>query len=150
MKLRNIRGPNWVDASVRATMVMEKTTPVTVMTAAAIAVRIWRAASALPELTHDGIVMAPLYAARSSAYVHQNRTTAATTSNVGTTHKVVRNASRRQLARSRYRLTTTRPSIPSRQHPDRSPRLLANTPNVPTRLPGDPAAIVGQTSRERE
>jgi len=33
MKLRNIRGPNCVEASVSATIMIEKTTPTTVMTA---------------------------------------------------------------------------------------------------------------------
>ena len=40
MKLRSIRGPNWVDASVNVTIVMEKTMPTTVITDAAIEVRI--------------------------------------------------------------------------------------------------------------
>ena len=64
-KLRSMRGPNWVDASVSATIVIENTSPTTVMTAAAIPMRIWRAASAEPLLTHDGRVRSPLYAARS-------------------------------------------------------------------------------------
>jgi hypothetical protein len=37
MKLRIIRGPNCCDASVRARIVMENTTPMTVITAAAMA-----------------------------------------------------------------------------------------------------------------
>jgi len=59
MKFRSIRGPNWVDARVSVTRMMEKTTPITVMTAAAIAVRIWRAASAVPLITHGGRVKSP-------------------------------------------------------------------------------------------
>jgi hypothetical protein len=59
MKLRSMRGPNWVDASVRVTRMMEKTTPTTVITAAAMAVRICRAASAVPLITQDGTVIAP-------------------------------------------------------------------------------------------
>ncbi len=59
MKLRSMRGPNWVDASVSVTRMIEKTTPTTVMTAAAIAVRICRAASALPEITQDGRPKSP-------------------------------------------------------------------------------------------
>ena len=39
MKLRIIRGPNCCDASVRARMVMENTTPMVVMMAAAMAMR---------------------------------------------------------------------------------------------------------------
>src|SRR5215469_4567143 len=52
MKLRSMRGPNWVDVSVRATITIENTTPTTVMIAAAIAVRICRAASADPLIGH--------------------------------------------------------------------------------------------------
>ena len=59
MKLRSMRGPNWVEASVRVTIVIEKTMPTTVITAAASAVRIWRAASELPKITHDGSVSVP-------------------------------------------------------------------------------------------
>ncbi len=59
MKLRSIRGPNWVEASVRVTRMMEKTTPTTVMMAAAMVVRICRAASALPLITQPGRVKSP-------------------------------------------------------------------------------------------
>ena len=59
MKFRSIRGPNWVEASVRVTRMMEKTTPTTVMMAAAIVVRICRAASALPLITQPGSVKSP-------------------------------------------------------------------------------------------
>ncbi len=69
MKLRSIRGPNWVEASVSVTMVIEKTTPITVITAAARLVRICRAASAVPKMTHDGSEIDPRYAASSSACV---------------------------------------------------------------------------------
>src|ERR1700730_15575463 len=54
MKLRSMRGPNCVDASVSVTIVIEKTSVTTVITAAAIAVRLWRAASAVPLLTQPG------------------------------------------------------------------------------------------------
>ena len=54
MKLRSIRGPNCVDARVSVTRMIENTTPTTVMTAAAIAVRICRAPSAEPLITHAG------------------------------------------------------------------------------------------------
>ena len=66
MKLRSMRGPNCVDASWSARMVIEKTTPTTVMTAAAIAVRIVRAASGPPVLIHEGIPKSLLSTARSS------------------------------------------------------------------------------------
>ena len=47
-KLRIMRGPNCCDASVRARIVMENTTPTTVMTDAAMAMSTWRSASGLP------------------------------------------------------------------------------------------------------
>jgi uncharacterized membrane protein len=59
MKVRSIRGPNWVETRVRARITTEKTTPTTVMTAAAIAVRICRAASADPLINQDGRPNAP-------------------------------------------------------------------------------------------
>ena len=59
MKLRNMRGPNCVDANVNATMVIENTSPTTVMTAAAIPMRIWRAASAEPLFTQLGSDTSP-------------------------------------------------------------------------------------------
>ena len=59
MKFRSIRGPNWVEARVRVTRMMEKTTPTTVMIAAAMVVRICRAASALPLITQPGSPNSP-------------------------------------------------------------------------------------------
>ncbi len=59
IKFRSIRGPNWVDASVRVTRMIEKTTPTTVMIAAAIVVRICLAASALPLITQPGRAKSP-------------------------------------------------------------------------------------------
>jgi len=47
-KFRSIRGPNCWEARVRARIVIENTTPITVMTAAAIPMSTCRAASALP------------------------------------------------------------------------------------------------------
>ncbi len=96
MKFRSIRGPNWVEARVRVTRMMENTTPTTVMMAAAIAVRICRAASALPLITQPGRPKSPRYAARSAASVPMNSPTAATTSSEGMNHKLVRSTSRRQ------------------------------------------------------
>ncbi|MDH6143587.1 hypothetical protein P3T35_005622 [Kitasatospora sp. GP30] len=52
MNVRSIRGPNWVEARVSATMVIEKTRPTTVISAAAMVLRIWRAPSAVPFSTH--------------------------------------------------------------------------------------------------
>ena len=54
MKLRSMRGPNWVEASVSVTIVIENTSVTTVITAAAIVVRTCRAASAVPLITHEG------------------------------------------------------------------------------------------------
>ena len=69
MKLRSILGPNCVEASVSVTIVIEKTIPTTVITAAASDVRICRAASAVPNSIHEGNTMLPLKAALSSACV---------------------------------------------------------------------------------
>lgn len=54
MKLRSIRGSNCVEAGVSATIMIEKTTPTTVMTAAATVVGSWRAPSALPSMMNEG------------------------------------------------------------------------------------------------
>ena len=59
MKLRSIRGPNWVDVRVSATITIEKTTPMTVMTAAAIAVSTVLATSAEPLMTQPGTWKTP-------------------------------------------------------------------------------------------
>ncbi len=49
-------------------MVIEKTTPMTVITAAAMAIRIWRPASGLAAASsQEGTATLPLLAARSSA-----------------------------------------------------------------------------------
>jgi hypothetical protein len=48
MKFRIIRGPNCCEARVRARMVIENTTPITVIMAAAMAMSTCRPASALP------------------------------------------------------------------------------------------------------
>ena len=95
MKLRNMRGPNCWDASWSTRMVIEKTTPATVMTAAAIAMRICRAASGLPLVTNAGSGKAWLAARRSRPYVMPNSAAIRTTIALGTIHSVVRIASRR-------------------------------------------------------
>lgn len=59
MKVRNMRGPNCVEASVKATIVIEKTTPTTVMMAAAMAVSTCRAESGVPKVTQFGIPSSP-------------------------------------------------------------------------------------------
>ena len=60
MKLRSMRGPNCVEASVSVTIVIEKTSVTTVITAAAIVVRICLAASGVPLITHEGKCSDPL------------------------------------------------------------------------------------------
>ncbi len=55
-------------------MVIENTTPATVMTAAAIAIRIWRATSGPPELTQDGSASRPVSASRSRRVRHDKQT----------------------------------------------------------------------------
>ena len=69
MKLRSIRGPNCVEARVSVTIVIENTTPTTVITAAASVVRIWRAASGVPNSIQAGSVTLPSNAALSTACV---------------------------------------------------------------------------------
>ena len=54
MNVRSIRGPNWVQASVRVTIMTEKTTPTTVMSDPASDDRICLAASGEPLITQDG------------------------------------------------------------------------------------------------
>jgi len=51
MKFSSSRGPNWFEANVNATMVIEKTTPATVIIDAAIAPSTSRAPSGPPEYT---------------------------------------------------------------------------------------------------
>lgn len=51
MKLRMRRGPNWDDAKVRATSVMEKTVPATPIMAAEIVAKMVLAEDALPTKT---------------------------------------------------------------------------------------------------
>ena len=59
-KFRIMRGPNCCDARVSARIVIENTTPTTVITAAAMAMSTWRPASALPVRIHDGSVEVPV------------------------------------------------------------------------------------------
>ena len=76
-------------------MVMEKSRPATVITAAAIAMRICRAASGLPLVMNPGSGKLPPAARRSSVYVMAKSTATSTTMAVGTIQRVVRSASRR-------------------------------------------------------
>src|SRR5215510_12497775 len=74
---------------------IEKTTPPTVMTAAASEARMTRAASGAPLTTHDGRVRPPRKAAQSIHTVVTASSTAVNTSAEGTSHRLVRNCSRR-------------------------------------------------------
>ncbi|APA96795.1 hypothetical protein NS506_02734 [Nocardia seriolae] len=117
-----MRGPNWVEARVSATMVIEKTTPTTVMMAAAMAVSTCRAESGVPPITQLGTSNAPRYTARSSRYVPTNSATAASTSTVGTNHRFVRSASRRRSDSSRIP-DTMQPSCPGGRSGDQPGRM---------------------------
>ena len=55
-KFRIMRGPNCCDAKVKARIVIEKTTPTTVITAAAIAMSISRLEAAYPIRIQNGSV----------------------------------------------------------------------------------------------
>ncbi len=66
-KFRIMRGPNCCDANVSARMVMENTTPTTVITAAAMPMSTWRPASALRVRIQKGRLRCPWKAARSMA-----------------------------------------------------------------------------------
>jgi hypothetical protein len=78
-------------------MVMENTTPTTVMTAAAMAMSTWRPASALPVRIQNGSEMWWWKSAKSIWNVTTNSNVANTIRRVGTSQKVVRSASKRQL-----------------------------------------------------
>ena len=132
MKLRSIRGPSWFAASVRATRITENTTPITVMIAAASAARICREASAVPLITQDGSLTDPLYAARSSRYRPQNSRNAAPTSSVGTHHKLVRSASRRQPGRSS---TCVKAAVSSLSRSERRFRPFSSCGSPRVRIP---------------
>ncbi len=97
MKLRIMRGPNCWDARVRARMVIEKTTPITVMTAAAMAMSTWRPASALPVRNQNGkreLVMVGGEVDREGGHEEHQRDDRPRMQ--GTSQKVVRSASSRQ------------------------------------------------------
>jgi hypothetical protein len=96
MNVRSIRGPNCCDASVSATIMMEKTTPTTVMSAPASDERICLAASGEPLITHDGSRSSPWKADSSMLRVNANSPTATTLSMAGMSHMFVRSASSRQ------------------------------------------------------
>ena len=103
-KFRIMRGPNCCDASVSARIVMVNTTPMTVMTAAAMAMRTWRSASALPVRIQNGSSLGSWDAARSISNVTMNSKAETTTRMLGMTHSVVRSSSQRQLGSCRRSL----------------------------------------------
>src|ERR1700730_1466375 len=131
MKLRSIRGTNSVEASVSVTIMIEKTTPTTVITAAARAVRIWRAASEVPWITHAGTCRSPAYTARSRACVRAYSAIAAATSSTGSSQRFVLKASRRHSE------TKGRRSIS--QWSRSMNTEIAQVVAAPTSLPGSPA-----------
>ena len=140
MKLRSIRGPNWVEVRVRATITMENTRPTTVMMAAAIAVRICRAASGDPLSSQPGRTKSPANAARSSAYVAAKSTTAAATSTAGTSHRLVRSISRRQ-SEPRSSLPITGIALRQRTRPYGSLPEQREMPRAHYCRPGFPAHL---------
>ena len=81
-----------------AKIVMENTTPITVMTAAAMAIRTWRSASALPvRIQRRAASSGSWKAARSIWNVTRKSSTETTIKMLGTTQNVVRSSSQRQL-----------------------------------------------------
>ena len=84
---------------------MENTTPTTVMTAAAIAIRTC-SASPLPVWIHEGRISGSWNAATSISNVTMNNRTDTTIKMLGTTHSVVRSSSQRQLGSWRRSLPT--------------------------------------------
>ena len=132
-----IRGPNCCDAKVRARMVMENTTPTTVMTAAAMAMSTWRAASALPDSIQNGRCTWWWYAAQSISTVTKKSRPATTTRTVGKSQNVVRRASNRQLG-SRLCPLRPRPVAPGVARDWPSLKFMVVVPRSPTRLPGTP------------
>jgi len=79
MKLRRSRGPNWTEARVIATIMIEKTTPATVIIDAATVDSSVRAPSAPP-----GGPNAPLASSTSIASVTKESAPAASASRIGT------------------------------------------------------------------
>ena len=104
MNVRSIRGPNCCEASVSVTIMTEKTTPTTVMRAPASAARISLAASGEPLITQEGRLSSRWKAAWSTLSVSTNRSTAATLSIAGISHRFVRRASLRQSDSTANRL----------------------------------------------
>src|SRR5277367_1647775 len=133
MNVRNIRGPNCCEASVSVTIMTEKTTPTTVMRAPASAARISLAASGEPLITQEGRLSWRWKAAWSTLSVSTNRSTAATLSTAGISHRFVRSVSLRQSDSTPNRLKPT-PNLPR----------LALVVTLPTRLPGAPELRVSE------
>src|SRR5580704_1474925 len=114
MNVRSIRGPNWLEASVSVTIMIENTTPTTVMIAAASDDRICLAASGEPLITQDGRVSSPWDAALSMLSVTTKSRTAATLSAAGISHRLVRSDSSRQsdsTAKCRKEMSIARPVL---------------------------------------
>ena len=147
MKLRSMRGPNWVEASVSVTIVIENTSVTTVITAAAIAVRICRAASALPLITNDGRV--PAFRRRRRGRARRCRRTARPRARSATVGTATGSCAAPRAARRRAR--DPRPHgrmLHGRRHWRRRSAarvalevdgaFMAGRQRLPTRLPGSP------------
>src|ERR1700722_8982151 len=104
MNVRSIRGPNCCEASVRVTIMTEKTTPTTVMSAPASAARISLAASGDPLITQEGRLSWRWKAAWSMLSVSTKSRTTATLSTAGISHRFVRRVSLRQSDSTANRL----------------------------------------------
>jgi len=125
MNVRSIRGPNCCEASVSVTIMTEKTTPTTVMSAPASAARISLAASGEPLITQEGRCSRPWKAAWSMLSVSTNRSTAATLSTAGISQRLVRSVSLRQSDSTANRLRPIPNCPPSagRRTADQASRL---------------------------
>jgi hypothetical protein len=128
----------------RLTLEHEVAGPATVITAAAMAMRIPLAESELPLVTHPGSDTAPLAASRSTLYVTAKSTTARRTIALGTTQTVVLIASRR--AREMVKRSDQRPLRASLSFIC-GPAPLDVVLTLPARLPGAPRQAYATLSR---
>ncbi len=94
MKLRSRRGPNCDEASVSATMVMENTTPATVIIEPAIVDSSERAPSGPPAYPQSSVRCTSLATTRSRLNSAKAKTKAPTTITAGKNQKLVRSTSR--------------------------------------------------------
>src|SRR5690625_4409196 len=91
VKFLSTRGVNWLEASWSATIVIEKTTPVTVMIPLAIALRTPRAPSAPPPKSHQNLLAwSPANVVRSSQSVRKASPIAQSVNRVGNNQMLLR------------------------------------------------------------